>query len=164
LLAGAGVTAVIVLAMTPVVERAATLTQGGIEGNIAHRYSLWIGTWHMITDNPAAGTGPGTFQVAYPPYQPPGYTVLARYAHNDFLQFASDTGILFFPLMLWLLFLFFKTGFAKFQSRSRQTSGIARGCMAAVIAILIHSYSDGNLQIPANALLFTSLTALTLKN
>jgi hypothetical protein len=35
--------------------------------------------------------------------------------------------------------------------------------MAAVTAILIHSVSDGNLQIPANALLFTSLTALTLK-
>jgi hypothetical protein len=65
--------------------------------------------------------------------------------------------------MLWLLYLFFKTGFAKFQSRSRQTSGIALGCMAAAIAILIHSYSDGNLQIPANALLFTTLSGLVLK-
>jgi O-antigen ligase len=163
LLAGTMVTAVIVLAMTPVVERAATITERGIEDNIAHRLNLWKGTWHMIKDNPVAGTGPGTFEVAYPPYQQPGYTVLARYAHNDILQFASDTGFLFFPLMLWLLFLFFKTGFAKFQSRSRQTSGIALGCMAAVIAILIHSYSDGNLHIPANALLFTTLTALVLK-
>jgi hypothetical protein len=48
-------------------------------------------------------------------------------------------------------------------SRSRQTSGIALGCMAGVVAILIHSYSDGNLQIPANALLFTTLSALSLK-
>jgi len=164
LLAGIVVTAVIVMASTPVVERIITLTQGELEDNIAHRRNLWEGTRHMIADNPAAGTGPGTFQVAYPPYQQPGYTVLARYAHNDYLQFTADTGILFIPLMLWLPYLFFRTGFAKFQSRSRQTSGIALGCMAAVIAILIHSYSDGNLQIPANALLFTSLTALVLKN
>jgi O-antigen ligase len=162
LLGACVVTALVVLAMTPVVERAATITERGIEGNLVHRLNLWQGTWHMIKDNPVAGTGPGTFETAYPLYQQPGYTVLARYAHNDILQFASDTGFLVFPLMLWLLFLFFKTGFAKFQSRSRQTSGIALGCMAGVIAILIHSYSDGNLQIPANALLFTSLSALVL--
>ncbi|MEX1315409.1 MAG: O-antigen polymerase, partial [Desulfotignum sp.] len=67
------------------------------------------------------------------------------------------------PLMLWLVFLFFRAGFAKLRSPSRQTAGIALGCMAGVVAILIHSYSDGNLQIPANALLFSGLTALTLK-
>jgi hypothetical protein len=163
LLAGIVVTAAIVMASTPVVQRIMTLTQGDMEDNIAHRLNLWEGTRHMIADNPAAGTGPGTFETAYPPYQQPGYTVLARYAHNDYLQFTADTGILFIPLMLWLLYLFFKTGFKKFQSRSRQTSGIALGCMAAAIAILIHSYSDGNLHIPANALLFTTLSALVLK-
>ena len=161
LLAGTVITAAIVMASTPVVERIMTLTRGDMEDNIAHRLNLWEGTRQLIADHPAAGTGPGTFQVAYPPYQQPGYTVLARYAHNDYLQFTSDTGILFIPLMLWLFYLFFRTGFAKFKSHSRQTSGIALGCMAAVVAILIHSYSDGNLHIPANALLFTSLCALT---
>jgi O-antigen ligase len=163
LLAGIVVTAAIVMASTPVVQRIMTLTQGEMEDNIAHRLNLWEGTRHMIADNPAAGTGPGTFEVAYPPYQQPGYTVLSRYAHNDYLQFTADTGILFIPLMLWLLYLFFRTGFKKFHSRSRQTSGIALGCMAAAIAILIHSYSDGNLQIPANALLFKALAAAGLR-
>jgi hypothetical protein len=65
--------------------------------------------------------------------------------------------------MLWLLYLFFRTGFAKVKSRSRQTMGITLGCMAGVVAILVHSYSDGNLQIPANALLFTTFSALVLK-
>jgi O-antigen ligase len=117
----------------------------------------------MIADNPVAGTGPGTFEVAYPPYQQAGYTLLSRYAHNDYLQFTADMGILVIPLMLWLLYLFFRVGFKKFKNRSRQTSGIALGCMAAVVAILVHSYSDGNLQIPANALLFTALAAVGLR-
>jgi O-antigen ligase len=163
ILAGIVVVAAIVFASTPVVERIATLTQRDMEDNLHFRTHLSEGTLNLIKDNLAAGTGPGTYTVAFPPYQEPGYAQLPRYAHNDYLQFTADAGILFIPLMLWLLYLFFKTGFQKFQSRSRQTSGIALGCMAAAIAILIHSYSDGNLQIPANALLFTSLSALTLK-
>jgi O-antigen ligase len=104
----------IVLAVTPVVDRAVTLTGGGIEENIAHRLNVWKGVRLMIADNPAAGTGPGTFEVAYPRYQQPGYPILVIYVHNDILQFSSDTGVLFFPLMLWLLFLFFRAGFVKF--------------------------------------------------
>jgi O-antigen ligase len=87
---------------------------------------------------------------------------LPRYAHNDYLQFVADAGILFVPLLLWLLFLFFRAGFAKIKSRSRQTSGIALGGMAAAVAMLIHSLSDGNLRIPANALLFTAVAALVM--
>ncbi|WP_024335326.1 O-antigen ligase family protein [Desulfotignum balticum] len=93
LLAGIVVTAAIVMASTPLVQRIMTLTQGDMEDNITHRLNLWEGTRHMIADNPAAGTGPGTFETAYPPYQQPGYTVLARYAHNDYLQFTAEAGL-----------------------------------------------------------------------
>lgn len=59
--------------------------------------------------------------------------------------------------MLWLLYWFFRTGFTRLKSRSRQTMGITLGALGAMVALLIHSYSDGNLQIPANALLFISI-------
>jgi O-antigen ligase len=164
ILGGTLAAAVVVIASTTVVDRVNTLIHQDMDDTLEGRYRFWDGTIDLIKDNLIAGTGPGTFTVAFPPYQKPGQAKLPRYAHNDYLQFTADTGILFIPLMLWLLYLFFKTGFKKFQSRSRQTSGIALGCMAGVIAILIHSYSDGNLQIPANALLFTTLSALTLKS
>jgi len=164
ILGGTLAAAVVVIASTTVVDRVNTLIQQDMDDTLEGRYRFWDGTIDLIKDNLISGTGPGTFTVAFPPYQKPGQAKLPRYAHNDYLQFTADTGILVIPLMLWLLYLFFKTGFQKFQSRSRQTSGIALGCMAAAIAILIHSYSDGNLQIPANALLFTALTALTLKS
>lgn len=152
----------IVISSTDVVERIITLTQGEIEESLTGRLTYWAGTRNMIADNLVAGTGPGTFSVAFPPYQVPGLAVLPRYAHSDYLQFPAEAGILIIPLMITVLYLFFRVGFVRFQSHSRQTSGIALGCMAAVVAILIHSCSDGNLQIPANALLFTSLCALTL--
>ena len=46
-------------------------------------------------------------------------------------------------------------GFKKVSDPSRQTRGFALAALAAVLAILIHSVSDFNLLIPANALLFT---------
>jgi O-antigen ligase len=162
LAAGCVILALAAVVSTPVTERALTLTEGEMEDNIAGRITYWQGTLGLIADNWAAGTGPGTFEVAFPPYQVPGLAVLPRYAHNDYLQFTADAGILFIPLMLWLLVLFFRAGFTKLKSRSRQTSGIALGGMTAVVAILIHSFSDGNLHMPANALLFTAITALVL--
>jgi O-antigen ligase len=162
LAAGCVILAVVIAVSTPVAKRAVTLTQGEMKDNIAGRLTYWEGTWDLIRENWPAGTGPGTFTVAFPPYQLPGLALLPRYAHNDYLQFIADAGILFIPLLLWLLFLFFRAGFGKLKSRSRQTSGIALGGMAGVTAILIHSISDGNLHIPANALLFAALSALVL--
>jgi O-antigen ligase len=157
------VTGLIVMASTPVVQRIATLTQSEMEDQLEGRTTIWEGTRNMIKDNLAAGTGPGTYAVAFPPYQVPGYANLPSYAHSDYLQFAAETGILAIPVMMWLIFWFFRTGFTRLKSRSRQTSGIALGSMAAILAILIHSYSDGNLQIPANALLFIALIAAGLR-
>ncbi|MCF8090496.1 MAG: O-antigen ligase family protein [Desulfotignum sp.] len=163
LLVGVVVTALIVMASTPVVERIITLTQGNLEDHIAHRRNLWKGTRTLIADHPVTGTGPGTFAVAYPPYQAPGYSLLSRYAHNDYLQFTAEAGIPAIPVMLVLLYWFFRTGFIRLKSRSRQTMGITLGTMAALVALLIHSYSDGNLQIPANALLFTAISGAGLR-
>jgi O-antigen ligase len=156
------VLALVIVSTTPVVEHAATLTREDMEDNLTGRLTYWAGTRAMIRDNRLAGTGPGTFAVAFPPYQVPGLAVLPQYAHGDYLQFTAEAGILFIPVALWLVFLFFRAGFAKLKSRSRQTSGVALGGMAAVAAILIHSVSDGNLHIPANALVFTAVAALVM--
>jgi O-antigen ligase len=164
LLAMVIVTALIVLASTPVVDRITTLTQGEVEDNLAGRLTYWAGTRAMIRDNFWAGTGPGTFTVAFPPYQVPGLPVLPRYAHGDYLEFAAEAGIFVVPVMLWILFLFFRAGFTRLKSRSRQTMGFSLGAMSAMVAILIHSIGEGNFQIPANIILFTAIMGTALRD
>ncbi len=154
----------IILASTPVVQRITTLTQRDAEDNLTGRLTYWAGTENLIKDNLYTGTGPGTFTEAFPAYQAPGLAVLPVYAHQDYLQFMADNGIFFIPLMLWLLFIFFREGFRKINGRSRQTMGITLGCMAAMVAILIHSFSDFNLHIPANIVLFTVLTSMVVNH
>ncbi|GAB6146603.1 O-antigen ligase family protein [Desulfocicer niacini] len=157
---GIAVVGTVLLASTPVVQRLNTLIENDAADNLEGRIRMWEGTRQMIADNVFTGTGPGTFTEAYPAYQEPGAAVLAVYAHNDYLQFMADCGVLIIPLMAWFLFLFFRAGFANMSNRSRQIRGITLGVMGAVVAILIHSFSDFNLHIPANFVLFTLLASM----
>ncbi len=149
-----------ILASLPVVERITTLTQQDPTDNISGRMRCWKGVINQIKNNPFTGTGPDTFTTAYSAWQIPGPAVLRRYAHNDYLHFIAETGILFIPVLIYTLFCFFRSGFQKIKSRSRQKKGIALGAMAAVFAILIHSFSDFNLNIPANAFVFTIIAGI----
>jgi O-antigen ligase len=106
------------------------------------------------------GTGPGTFEVSFTRYQPPGIGVLINHAHNDYLEFISDIGIGAIPIMIWMLFLFFRNGFRNQSNPSRQTRGFSLACMTAAVAILVHSFGDFNLRVPSNALLFTVIAGL----
>jgi len=151
---------IFILSSLPVVERITTLTQQDPMDNIEGRIRCWKGTIAQIKDNLALGTGPNTFAQAYPAWQIPGHAVLRRYAHNDYLHFTAETGIFFIPVLIYTLFVFFRTGFQNLNTQSRQKKGITLGAMAAILAILVHSFSDFNLNIPANALAFTIIAAL----
>jgi O-antigen ligase len=153
-----------VLAASPAFDRFNTLQQNDPGENIEGRLRAWRGAVMQIRDNPLTGTGPGTFQYAYLAYQVPGHAEFRRYAHNDYLNITAELGLLFVPAAVMLIFQCFRAGFRKLKSRSRQKSGIALGCMAAIFAIMVHSLSDFNLYIPANAVLFTVLSALTVKS
>ncbi len=157
---GAAVIGIIVFAATPVVETVTTVTRAHPEDSLDARLRIWQGTLGLVQDNLVFGTGPNTFAIAYPRYQVPGLPVLSRNAHNDYLQFASEIGILCLPLIFLILFVFFKFGFITLKIPSRQKQGVTLGGMAGVLAILIHSFYDFNLYVPANAILFTVIAAI----
>ena len=148
----------------PVVQRITTLTQQDPIHTLTSRIRCWQGAADQIKDNVMIGTGPDSFAVESPAYQLPGYAVLFRYAHNDYLHFISETGVLFIPILIFTLFCFFRSGFQKLKSHSRQKRGFALGAMAGVFATHIHSFSDFNLNIPANALLFTILAGIVVQD
>jgi len=151
---------IILFVTTPVFQRLAPVFFSGASQLVGFRLKVWSHTIDLIAANPVAGTGPGTYAQAFPLYSPPGLGVLPAFAHNDYLQFTADTGLFFIPLLIWILTVFFRTGFAGLKSKSRQVSGITMGGMTSVFAVLIHSAFDFNLHIPANSITFVVLAAL----
>jgi O-antigen ligase len=158
--AGFLVVAFVVLVSTPVVERLQTFEQKHKIPNLNARVRVWGGVVKMIQDHPLLGTGPGTFATVFTQYQPPGF--MSRYfrAHNDYLHFISEVGIFLIPVIIWMIIVLYRKGFRKFQNPSRLVRGTTLGAMSGITALLVHSISDFNLHIPANALLFTVLASM----
>jgi O-antigen ligase len=114
--------------------------------------------WH---DNPSHGVGLGAFEVAYPPYQTVVTDLTIDHAHNDYLQFLAETGIWGAILASTSLGIFFWHGFRHLRSRLRLQSGwLQFGAAVGVCGLLVHSISEFNLHIPANAAWFSFLVAL----
>jgi O-antigen ligase len=122
--------------------------------------TVWSGIVEMIQDHPFFGTGPGTFATIYTQYQPPSLGVRYFYGHNDYLHLISETGLSLIAVMVWMIIALYKKGLNKIKHPSRLVRGVTLGAMSGITAILIHSISDFNLHIPANAILFTVLGAL----
>lgn len=115
----------------------------------------------MLKDYPLTGSGGGTFYAAFPKYRPGAISAYFDYAHNDYVQLATDTGVIGLGLLgLVVLSTFVVALKTLHERRDPLCRGIAFGATMGIIAIMIHSWVDFNLQIPANAFTFVVLLAL----
>ncbi|MGE0086596.1 MAG: O-antigen ligase family protein [Desulfococcaceae bacterium] len=150
----------LVLSAADVAERIRSFEQGTEMPSFDARLSAWKGAVNMILDYPLLGSGPGTFACVYTQYQPPGLSAYYNMAHNDYLHFTAETGLMLPLIMLWMMYAFYRALLKKMKDPSRLGRGTALGSMCGITAILVHSIGDFNLHVPANALLFACLAAL----
>lgn len=150
----------IIMASTPVVERVRTVLEKDEAATLESRVMVWGGVIEMIRDYPLTGSGPGTFSTIFTQYQPAGIGVRFMMAHNDYLHFISEVGLPLILVILWMVLAIYHKGFEKLKNPSRLIRGATLGAMTGITAILVHSIVDFNLHIPANAILFTVLTAI----
>jgi O-antigen ligase len=119
------------------------------------RLPIWRDSLSAIRDFKWLGTGLGTYDWAAMHYQTSFLSHRYEHAHNDYLEFAAEIGIPAAALLfagLWALVL--RAARVAVRASHRSAAILAAGCAGALAAILLHSVTDFNLQIPANALLF----------
>lgn len=127
------------------------------------RSLMWTGTTGIIRDHPVWGTGLASWQWFFPKYQDPQLHGHPDYAHNDILNLASDYGIVGLGLAAWVLAAFFRCAWRIAQSKpGSEQSAFAIGAMSSVVSILVHSWFDFNLHIPANSILLSAIMGFTL--
>jgi O-antigen ligase len=110
---------------------------------------------HMFAAKPIAGWGLGTFPDVYPQFRSFHTNFFINQAHNDYLQLLVEMGAVGFVIMLWFLGTLFRTALRKLKNWPEETNGaVALAALLGIMGILIHSFVDFNLQIPANAAIF----------
>lgn len=107
------------------------------------------------------GSGLGTFFAVFPYYQEHSVEGYFDHAHNDYLEFGAETGIIGLLLVGSIVILSLSVALlAQYRRHDPLCRGIAFSTTMAIIALLIHSSVDFNLQIPANAATFVIILAL----
>src|SRR6266446_7010691 len=132
-----------------------------LEVTQSKRASMRHGAWRIFVDHPVLGTGLGTLQQVYPPYETLYDGKIVNHAHNDYLEVLAGTGILGGICCAWFIGTLFIGALRFLQSGDDSFANTLRLCgWTACWGMLVHSLVDFNLHIPANLLLFLMMSLL----
>jgi O-antigen ligase len=135
------------------IERFSALSSQQV--SLDRRISMFRGAAHIFFEHPIQGSGLGTLVAVYPRYETAYDGKVVDHVHNDYIEALADTGILGGVCGLAFLWLFYReTRNAFFAEQGRFSRGLHAGAIVAVSGLLLHSFVDFNLHIPANAMLF----------
>ncbi len=152
------VAAALWIGIGPVLERF-----GEMDVSREARRTFIANTFRMSGDFLWTGAGKGTYVNVYPMYKKVDDGFTLSYAHNDYLEFTAENGL---PaggcLIAAGIWLFVRLVGHWRKRRNNFAKGVGLGAILGILAILIHGFTDFNLQIPANAVYFTAMCALAL--
>ncbi len=136
------------------------LALGGLftyrKGLKLYRGQIWALSLQAFKDYPVLGSGFGTFPDLIETYRrEPGFLSLIAHAHNDYLEFLTEGGLLGASLLFVPLILAFFSGFQAWEDRRYPlVRCIGAGFISGVLAGAFHSFFDFPLRIPSVALAF----------
>jgi len=134
------------------------------------RYAIWASATRMWLDRFWFGVGPGHFDARFPQYRTDLVPDHPDFAHNDYLNTLADFGLVG-ALLVASAFLIFFWGVCRtlpfvwregndLRVKQSNKPALVLGGAMGLLALLIHAFTEFNLQIPATALLACALLAL----
>ena len=126
-----------------------------------NRDEVYVQAFDQWQDYQLTGSGLGSFYAVFPKYRTQNIYGYFNHAHNDYLEFATETGLIGISLLgLAVCWSFIIAIFAQHRRRDPLMRGLSFAAIMGICAIMIHSTVDFNLQIPANAMTFMLLLAM----
>lgn len=110
------------------------------------------------------GSGPGTFPAVYPIFQPENMDVFVNHAHNDYLEWVFEGGILALGLIIigWVMYLM-RWRKVWLEGSWQAFRYIQVGAGIGLCLMMLHSFVDFNLHKPANSIYFAFLLAVFMR-
>ncbi len=128
----------------------------------ATRAQIWRESLRLVKAFPVFGCGLGGYHSAFFRYKEVAPAQTVDFAHNDYLQYLAELGVAGFALAVagvaavWASALRAASAHAEADGRA-----LAVACAGALTAILMHSLTDFNLYIPANAALLAWIAGIS---
>jgi len=133
--------------------------------SLSERGMLYRRTLAMIHDFPLFGVGMGAWGELFTRYVSPPWSQFFYYrdAHNDYVQFAAESGLIATLALGWLFLRLMRRIGTAMRSGDPRKWPLLAAVVAAAIATALHELVDFNLHVPANAVLLAVLLGLGLR-
>jgi O-antigen ligase len=119
------------------------------------RVAMREDTWRLFLDHPLLGTGLGTLEIVFPPYDSLYDGRVVDHAHNDYMEALAETGVVGGLCCAWFLVVVLLHSLTRLTEPGSSFGLVLNlSGLIACSGMLVHSLVDFNLHIPANALLF----------
>jgi tetratricopeptide (TPR) repeat protein len=139
----------------------ATIAQGD---SLGLKPRAWRDSLRMIAEFPIFGVGLGCWPELFPHYQrAPWMSFYFRQPENDYIQLLAETGLAGAALALWFGAIVWRKSRVAAARMSVRRWPLFAGLGAGIAGALIHEFFDFSLHTPANAVLFSILTAALLR-
>jgi O-antigen ligase len=137
------------------IERLATMRSPQVAELAGLRVDVLRDSPAMLVERPVLGWGLGTFEHVYPQYRSFYTNHVVQHAHNDYLEFLLETGVVGFTAVLWFVLVLLRSGWKQLPQWKTSLTGVVKiAAMAGCIGILVHSIMGFNLRVTPNAALF----------
>ncbi len=157
--AAAAAVIAIVLSVPETVDLAARFQKPEFTSTWA-RPQIWRETLPIVRDFALTGTGLGSFRTAMLLYQKTDRAFFFNQAHNQYLQFAAEGGVLLLMPLAWAALAFAATVKRRLRADASALFWIRAGATAGIVGALVQSLWETGVRLPANALLFAVLCAI----
>jgi tetratricopeptide (TPR) repeat protein len=158
----------------PISARLSTLQRTPTNKFITDRLHIWGRTLEIISDYPFFGTGLETYIIVFKRHKIPiplsgdsmaRYGTSARFAHNEYLQIAAESGLPSLIIFLWIIALLFRRGRKDLKERvsGNYERYLTMGLLSGLTGLLLHSCVDFVLRPPATGILFVYFAALIMR-
>ncbi len=124
------------------------------------RSYIWSIALQIFWDNPLIGVGWDAFGTAFTRYDTRSGLFRVEQAHNEYLQFLSEAGILGFICLASFIYLLFRRSLQTITAGVGLVREASIGALAGCFGIIIHSFFDFPLRTHSNGFFFLLLSAV----